>query len=70
MSYHLRTSQVSEVAEPVHSSSAVIESMNQFMCDNSIHMSLLMNVILTQNNLQHKHKQQLTNTDVTCGLYV
>lgn len=66
---HLWTSQMSEVIEPVHSSSAVIESVNQFMCDHSIHVSLLMNVVLTQNNLQHKHT---TMTDkhwhVTCGL--
>lgn len=43
---------MSEVVEPVHMGPAVIEGMNELMCDHSGHMGLLVNVILTQNNLE------------------
>lgn len=43
---------MSEVVEPVHMGPAVIEGMNELMCDHSGHMGLLVNVILTQNDLE------------------
>lgn len=43
---------MSEVVEPVHMGPAVIEGVNELMCDHSGHMGLLVDVILTQNDLQ------------------
>lgn len=49
---NLRTSQVSEVVEPVHVSPTVVKGMNELMCDHSVHVGLLVDVVLTQNNLR------------------
>lgn len=43
---------MSEVVEPVHVGPAVIEGVNELVCDHSGHMGLLVDVILTQNDLQ------------------
>ncbi len=43
---------MSVVAEPVHVGPAVVKRMNELMCDHSGHMGLLVDVVLTQNNLQ------------------
>lgn len=48
----LRTSQMSEVVEPVHVGPAVVKGMNELMCDHSCHMGLLVDVVLTQDDLQ------------------
>lgn len=42
---------MSEVVEPVHVCPAVIEGMNELMCDHPGHMGLLVDVVLTQNDL-------------------
>lgn len=42
---------MSEVVEPVHMGPTVVKGMNELMCDDSVHMGLLANVVLTQDNL-------------------
>lgn len=47
---------MSVVAEPVHMGPTVVEGMNELMCDHSGHMGLLVDVVLTQNDLQTHEK--------------
>ena len=49
---YLRTGQMSDIGEPVHMSTTMIKCMNEFMGDHSVHMSLIPDVILAQNNLR------------------
>lgn len=67
-SHHLWTGQMSEVTEPIDSSPAVIKGVNQFMRDHSIHMSLLVNVVLTQNNLDDRDTCEKTHLMFVYGL--
>lgn len=46
-----------DIFKPVNMSTAVIKSMYQFMRNHSVHMGLVANVVLTQNNLQKRHRQ-------------
>lgn len=62
--FHLWASQVLEVIEPVNMCTTVIERMNELMCDHSVHVSLLVNVVLTQHNLQKRTQQFYSLTDV------
>lgn len=49
---YLRAGQVSDIGEPVDVSAAVIEGVNELMGDHSVHMGLITDVILAQNNLR------------------
>lgn len=49
---HLGTSQMFEVVEPVHVGPTVVEGMNELMCDHPGHVGLLLDVVLTQDDLQ------------------
>lgn len=51
---HLWTGQVSEVAEPVDSGPAVIEGVDEFVGHHTVHVSLLMDVVLAQDDLQRE----------------
>lgn len=52
---------MSEVIEPVHMGPAVVKGMYELMRDYSVHVRLLVDVVLTQNDLggkkQHKYGQ-------------
>lgn len=53
---------MSEVIEPVHMGPAVVKGMYELMRDYSVHVGLLVDVVLTQNDLgekktQHKYGQ-------------
>lgn len=54
---HLGTSEVSEVIKPVHVGPAVVKGVDEFVCDHSVHVRLLLDVILAQNDLK-------TTTDI------
>lgn len=49
---HLRTGQMSEVVEPVHVGPTVVKGMDELVCDHSVHVGLLVDVVLTQDDLQ------------------
>lgn len=42
---------MSDVSEPVDMSATVIKGMNELMGDHSVHMGLITDVVLAQNNL-------------------
>lgn len=48
---YLWAGQMFDIFKPVNMSTAVIKSMYQFMRNHSVHMGLVANVVLTQNNL-------------------
>lgn len=50
---HLRTSQVSEVVEPVHVGPAVVEGVDELVCHHPVHVGLPVDVVLTQNDLRN-----------------
>lgn len=54
---HLWTGQMSEVIEPVHMGPAVVNGMYELMRDYSVHVGLLVDVVLTQNDLGEKKNQ-------------
>lgn len=57
---------MSEVREPVDSSPAVVEGVDELMCDDAVHVSLLVDVVLAQDDLQrHIHSVQ---TDISMCL--
>lgn len=62
---NLRTSQVSVVVEPVHMGPTVVKGMNELMCDHSGHMGLLVDVILTQNDLRRRCIKATTDCPIT-----
>lgn len=41
-----------EVVKPIHMRPAVVKGMDELMCNHSVHVGLLVNIILTQNNLE------------------
>ena len=43
---------MSDIGEPVDVSAAVIKGVNELMGDHSVHMGLITDVILAQNNLR------------------
>lgn len=47
---------MSEVVEPVHVGPAVVERVDELMGDHSVHVSLLVDVVLTQNNLEERKR--------------
>lgn len=49
---HLWAGQVLEVVKPIHMRPAVVKGMDELMCNHSVHVGLLVNIILTQNNLE------------------
>lgn len=49
---YLRAGQVPDIGEPVDVSAAVIEGVNELMGDHSVHMGLITDVILAENNLR------------------
>lgn len=51
---HLRTGQVLEVVEPVHVGAAVVKGVNELVSDHAVHVGLLVDVVLAQNNLHNK----------------
>lgn len=73
---HLRTSQMSKVVEPVHVGPAVVEGVDELVCDHSVHMSLLVDVVLTQNNLeahtQKPLKRQIASSQswTACSIFL
>lgn len=48
---YLWACQVSDVGEPVDMSTTMVKCMNELMSDHSVHMGLITNIILAQNNL-------------------
>lgn len=57
---------MSEVGEPVDSSPAVVEGVDELVRDDAVHVSLLVDVVLAQDDLQrHIHSIQ---TDITTCL--
>lgn len=42
---------MSVVVEPVDVGPTVVKGVNELMCDDSVHVRLLVNVVLTQDNL-------------------
>lgn len=62
---NLRTSQVSEVAEPVHMGPAVVKGVDELMRDHSVHMGLLVDVVLTQNDLRRSSIKATADCAVT-----
>lgn len=61
----LGTSQMSVVAEPVHMGPTVVKGMNELMCDHSGHMGLLVDVVLTQNDLRRSCVKATANRPIT-----
>lgn len=53
---HLWTSKMSEVVEPVHVGPTVVKGVNELMRDHSVHVGLLVDVVLTQDDLQARGK--------------
>lgn len=49
---HFWTSKVSVVVEPVYVGPTVVKGVNELMCDDAVHVRLLVNVVLTQDNLE------------------
>lgn len=49
---HLRAGQMSDIGEPVNMSATMIKGMNELVGDHSVHMGLILNIILAQNNLE------------------
>ena len=58
---------MSDIGEPVDVSAAVIEGVNELMGDHSVHMGLITDVILAQNNLRHCSVK--TSTDISVSLH-
>lgn len=56
---------MSEVAEPVYVSATVVEGMDEFVCDDSVHVGLLVDVVLTQNNLETDRISMLNSFEDT-----
>lgn len=56
---------MSNIGEPVDVSSAVIEGVNELMGDHSVHMGLITDVILAENNLRHCSVKTSTDISVT-----
>lgn len=50
---------MSEVIEPVHMGPAVVKGMYELMRDYSVHVGLLVDVVLTQNDLGGKKTTQI-----------
>lgn len=50
---------MSEVIEPVHMGPAVVKGMYELMRDYSVHVGLLVDVVLTQNDLGEKTPTQI-----------
>lgn len=50
---------MSEAVEPVHMGPAVIKRMDELVGDNPVHMGLLVDVVLAQNDL-NEGKQEST----------
>lgn len=40
-----------EVVEPVHMCCAVVEGVDKLVCNHTVHVGLLVNIVLTQNYL-------------------
>ena len=64
-----------QVVEPVHVGPAVVEGMDELVCDHPVHVGLLLDVVLTQNDLQTKKhliilEQQTLNMIRTSSLLV
>lgn len=49
---HLWTSKMPEVVEPVHVGPTVVKGVNELMRDHSVHVGLLVDVVLTQDDLR------------------
>lgn len=59
---------MSEVVEPVYVGPTVVKGVDEFMCEHSVHMGLLVDVVLTQNDLETNaiiSKSQSAQTDRT-----
>lgn len=55
---HLRTSKMPEIVEPVHVGPTVVEGVNELVCDDPVHVGLLVNVVLTQDDLQDENRRR------------
>lgn len=53
---------MSEVIEPVHMGPAVVKGMYELMRDYSVHVGLLVDVVLTQNDLGKKNNTNTVNS--------
>lgn len=62
---NLRTSQMSVVIKPVYMGPTVVEGMNELMCDHPVHMGLLVDVVLTQNNLRRSRVKATADRPIT-----
>lgn len=62
---NLRTSQMSVVVEPVDVSSAVVEGVDELVCHDSVHVALLADVVLTQNDLRRSCIEAAADRPVT-----
>lgn len=49
---YLRAGQMSDIGEPIDVSTTMIERVNELVGDHSVHMGLITDIILTQNNLR------------------
>lgn len=44
---------MSDIGEPIDVSTTMIERVNELVGDHSVHVGLITDIILTQNNLRH-----------------
>lgn len=58
---------MSEVGEPVDSSPAVVEGVDELVRDDAVHVSLLVDVVLAQDDLQRHTRSVQTHISMCLG---
>lgn len=56
---------MSDIGEPVDMSATMIICVNELMGDHSVHMGLITDIILAQNNLRHGSIKTSTDISIT-----